>query len=142
LAIPILALLLGGSRAAADTITMQDVLQQGQTTKQADKVRERVLERIEQGVESGVACVEPGLELPVKKEMLVGTGAVATGVIVVTTIFTSDPDPDPIDPTDPDPGGPAQTVPEPSAVVLLATGLGYAAFRFRKRSGGDGRQAK
>jgi hypothetical protein len=135
LAIPILALLFGGVRAAAGTITMQEVLQQdGQTTKQAEKVRERVLERIGEGVASGVECVEPGLELPVKKEVLVGTGAVATGVIVFTTVFTSDPDPDPIDPLDPDPGGPAQTVPEPAAIVLLATGLGYTAFRLRKRS--------
>jgi hypothetical protein len=115
--VALLALVCGG-RAGADTVTMQDA-------QKAEKVRERVLERIAEGVTSGVVCVEPGLQLPLKKEVLI-----PTGVIVVTTVLISDPGtPEP----DPPARDPAQPVPEPPALLLLAAGLGYASLRLRGR---------
>ena len=118
----LLALVCGG-RAGADTITMQDAQKD---SKQAEKVRERVLERIAEGVTSGVECVEPGPQLPLKKELLVPT----TGLIVVTAVLLFDPEPPGPPALDP---APPQSVPEPAALLLLATGLGYARLKLRGR---------
>jgi len=117
----LLALVCGG-HAGADTITMQDAQKD---TKQIEKVRERVLERIAEGVTSGVECVEPGPQLPLKKELLI-----PTGVIIVTTVLVIDPKREPPEPPARDP---AQPVPEPSALLLLAAGLGYARLKLRRR---------
>lgn len=115
----LLALACGG-RADADTITLQDAQKD---TKQAEKVRERVLERIAEGVTSGVECVEPGLQLPLDKDVFIPAGG-----IIVSTILILDPEP-----PEPPPSDPAQPVPEPSALLLLAAGLGYARLRLKRR---------
>jgi hypothetical protein len=104
---------------AADAITMQDVLPDKTPSV---KVQKRVRERIGAGEASGIECIETG-RLMTKKETLTGVGG---GVVTTILVILTKEKPHTEEP-------PTEPVPEPSAVLLLATGLGYVAARLRKR---------